>query len=58
MVYPRNISVDTLYKGDTEDNNNNNNNNTLNFRFHTKWVISWPAERISDFQGKIYYFEL
>jgi hypothetical protein len=23
----RNISVDTLHKGDTEDNNNNNNNN-------------------------------
>ena len=32
MVYLRNISVDTLHKGDTEDdddddNNNNNNNN-------------------------------
>jgi hypothetical protein len=32
MVCLRNISVDTLYKGDTEDdddddNNNNNNNN-------------------------------
>jgi hypothetical protein len=25
MVYLRNISVDTLHKGDTEDNNNNNN---------------------------------
>jgi len=23
----RNINVDTLHKGDTEDNNNNNNNN-------------------------------
>jgi hypothetical protein len=23
----RNISVDTLHKGDTEDDNNNNNNN-------------------------------
>jgi hypothetical protein len=36
MVCPRNISVDTPHKGDTEDsdddddddNNNNNNNNT------------------------------
>jgi hypothetical protein len=31
MVYLRNISVDTLHKGDTEDddddNDNNNNNN-------------------------------
>jgi hypothetical protein len=25
MVCVRNISVDTLHKGDTEDNNNNNN---------------------------------
>jgi hypothetical protein len=27
MVCLRNISVDTLDKGNTEDNNNNNNNN-------------------------------
>jgi hypothetical protein len=27
MVCLRNISVDTLHKGDTEDNNDNNNNN-------------------------------
>jgi hypothetical protein len=27
MVCLRNISVDTLHKGDTENNNNNNNNN-------------------------------
>jgi hypothetical protein len=26
MVFLRNISVDTLHKGDTGDNNNNNNN--------------------------------
>jgi hypothetical protein len=25
MVCPRNMSVDTLHKGDIEDNNNNNN---------------------------------
>jgi len=34
MVCLRNISVDTLHKGDTEDdddgNNNNNNNNNNN----------------------------
>jgi hypothetical protein len=30
MVCLRNISVDTLHKGDTEDNNNNNNNNNYN----------------------------
>jgi hypothetical protein len=28
MVCLRNISVDTLHKGDTEDDNNNNNTNT------------------------------
>jgi hypothetical protein len=60
MVCLRNISVDTLHEGDTEDNNNNNNNNnnTLTFGFHTKWVISWSAKGISAFQGEIYYFEL
>jgi hypothetical protein len=30
MVCLRNISVDTLHKGSTEDNNNNNNNNNNN----------------------------
>jgi len=30
MVCLRNITVDTLQKGDTEDNNNNNNNNSCN----------------------------
>jgi hypothetical protein len=31
MVCLRNISVDTLHEGDTEDNNsNNNNNNNIN----------------------------
>jgi len=37
MVCLRNISVDTLHKGDTDDdnddnNNNNNNNNNKNFQ--------------------------
>jgi len=30
MVCLRNISVDTLHKGDTEDNNNDDNNNNNN----------------------------
>jgi len=30
MVCLRNVSVDSLHKGDTEDNNNNNNNNNDN----------------------------
>jgi hypothetical protein len=30
MVCLRNISVDTLHKGETKDNNNNNNNNNSN----------------------------
>jgi len=43
MVCLRNISVDTLYKGDTEDdddddddNNNNNNNNNSFFAVMTR----------------------
>jgi hypothetical protein len=36
MVCLRNISVDTLHKGDTEDNNNNNNNNNN---------VIWNGER-------------
>jgi len=31
MLCLRNISVDTLHKGDTEDNNNNNNNNNNSY---------------------------
>jgi hypothetical protein len=34
MVYLRNISVDTLHKGDTEDNADNNNNN-----FYVLYII-------------------
>jgi hypothetical protein len=30
MVCLRNISVDTLHKGDTDDDDNNNNNNNNN----------------------------
>jgi hypothetical protein len=33
VVCLRNINVDTLHKGDTEDDNNNNNNNNNN-----KWI--------------------
>jgi hypothetical protein len=33
MVCLRNISVDTLHKGDTEDDNNNNNNNNNNNKY-------------------------
>jgi hypothetical protein len=45
MVCLRNISVDTLHKGDTEDdddddsnNNNNNNNNNMEKQSH-----AWPV---------------
>jgi hypothetical protein len=34
MVCLRNISVDTLHKGDTEDDDNNNNNNNNNKNFY------------------------
>jgi hypothetical protein len=42
MVCLRNISVDTLHKGDTDDdddddnNNNNNNNNTCGIKQYTQ----------------------
>jgi hypothetical protein len=35
MVRLRNISVDTLHKGDTDDDNNNNNNNNIFLATHT-----------------------
>jgi hypothetical protein len=37
MVCLRNISVDTLHNGDTEDNNNNNNNN---IEASNKWLTN------------------
>jgi hypothetical protein len=33
MVCLRNISVDTLHKGDTDNDNDDNNNNNNNFIF-------------------------
>jgi len=44
MVCLRNISVDTLHKGDTEDDDdddNNNNNNNNNNIFNCKWAVIW-----------------
>ena len=38
MVCLRNISVDTLHKGDTEDNNDNDNNNKNNNLASPKFV--------------------
>jgi hypothetical protein len=40
MVCLTNISVDTLHKGDTEDNNNNNNNNnnTLLWTYRSNYL--------------------
>jgi major membrane immunogen (membrane-anchored lipoprotein) len=37
--YTRNISADTLYKGDTEDDNNNNNNNNLTIEIQCMWNV-------------------
>jgi len=55
MVCLRDISVDTLHKGDTEDdddnddddddddnNNNNNNNNNNKFPFHLLFFVLVP----------------
>jgi len=38
MVCLRNISVDTLHKGETEDNNNNNNNNNNNINNNKEFM--------------------
>jgi hypothetical protein len=40
MVCLRNISVDALHKGDTEDNNNNNNNNALSIKTGRQWALT------------------
>jgi len=34
MVFLRNITVDTLLKGDNDDDNNNNNNNNTVISFN------------------------
>jgi len=39
MVCLRNISVDTLHKGDNEDNNSSNNNNNNNFLICFNWLL-------------------
>jgi hypothetical protein len=40
MVCLRNISVDTLHKGDTEDDNDNVNNNNNNNNNNNKAIIN------------------
>jgi hypothetical protein len=44
MVCLRNISVDTLHKGDTEDDNNNNHNNNNN---NNIIVIISPSDSVT-----------
>jgi hypothetical protein len=53
MVCLRNVSVDTLHKGDTEDNdddddnnnnNNNNNNNGNNGNFVPETEVQTPVQ--------------
>jgi len=47
MVCLRNRSVDTLHKGDTEDNNNNNksNNNNTNNNTHFNRKTDQPSTK-------------
>ena len=44
MVCLRNMSVDTLHKGDTEDDDddddNNNNKYNSNNKFNCKWAVT------------------
>jgi len=61
MVCLRNISVDTLHKGDTEDdddddnNNNNNNNNliTIEFRVYEMMHMAKQANCVKYFAKNI-----
>ena len=56
MVCLRNISLDTLHKGDTEDNNNNNNNNNNNTfsrqcNSSDAWLATtrvWPEDKAEN----------
>jgi hypothetical protein len=43
MVCLRNISVNTLHKGETEDDNNNNNNNNNNIYLTAKVLSPGPS---------------
>jgi hypothetical protein len=52
MVCFRNITVDTLRKGDTEDNNNNNNNNNVVVKaLDPAWFL-WQQRNVVFRQGK------
>ena len=49
MVCFRNISVDTLHKGDTEDNNNNNNDNNNTININGYWIfVLHIFDRLND----------
>jgi hypothetical protein len=39
MVCLRNISVDTLHKGDTDDDDEDNNNNNNNYYYYYYYYI-------------------
>jgi len=65
MVCSRNISVDTLYKGDTkdddDDNNNNNNNNIVSCHRPFLPVITFeptviPTTQASSFRLQYFPF--
>ena len=46
IVCLRNISVNTLHKGDDDDDDNNNNNNILNMSRVVRYMWVSPCRRI------------
>jgi hypothetical protein len=53
MVCLRNISVDTLHKGDTEDDDDNNNNNNNNEIIHYSIYCVFSTDLLLQFSGSL-----
>ena len=60
IVCLRNMSINTLHKGDDDDddddddnNNNNNNNNNIRFQYQEKW-LQHVQRMDTDYQNKHY----
>jgi len=49
VVCLRNISINTLHKGDDNDNNNNNNNNVTQYNFYFIEPFLIPVPETASF---------
>jgi hypothetical protein len=58
MACLRNISVDTLHKGETEDNDNNNNNNNPSTTEEMNMEMTGSSERaVTVYQSAWLHFQ-